>query len=263
MERLKFLLILTAFTFFGFGCIPEKYNVPATSNAIHEDIPAETWEQIAPYTDRFYHYTDEPNQALVVLYRFRANAFSWRFAHDTTAYGISQWARRIPEAAFISNGVFFHEVLFPSGFLKINSETIGKRQFDLDRSGLITLRPEVRIIDTETEKIDFNTITDGAQSFPFLIKNGAVAIQEDSALSARRTFFGTDDAGNVYIGIVPYRPLTLFALAQELETLDVPWDHVLNLDGGPSSGIISSFPNSSELFDSFTTVPNVLVVEPK
>jgi len=43
----------------------------------------------------------------------------------------------------------------------------------------------------------------------------------------------------------------------------VSWDRVINMDGGPSSGIAFRSIISSEALDSYTVVPNVLFIEKK
>ena len=80
---------------------------------------------------------------------------------------------------------------------------------------------------------------------------------------ARRTFIGTDEAGQVYVGVVWKDDVSLFELMQILQELDVNWYDVINLDGGPSTGIAVETGSFVEILDSAGPVPNVIVIQPK
>jgi hypothetical protein len=101
------------------------------------------------------------------------------------------------------------------------------------------------------------------QSYPFFLRQGKEAIEKDSGLIARRTFFGIDEGGLVYVGVVPDAPITLFQLMHLLKSLPVRWQAVINLDGGPSTGLASQTREKREVIESYTGVPNVLLVTKK
>ena len=145
-----------------------------------------------------------------------------------------------------------------------HGQRVGTRQFDLDLSGLIDLSSgALKLINTKSEKANLKNLTEGAQSYPFLIMDGKSAVTEESGKLGRRTFIGLDRQQNAYVGVVPDEPITLRELSLALKTLDIDWDRVINLDGGPSTGLKFNTETYNELEDSYTIVPNVLVVEKK
>ncbi|MFA5935585.1 MAG: phosphodiester glycosidase family protein [Patescibacteria group bacterium] len=200
----------------------------------------------------------------LILYRFPAKGFSWRFEHSTSSLSVREWAARFPEAAFLTNGVYFHEDNMPSGLLITKGERVGDRVFDDTKSGIIQLAPEFRIIDSSKEKItSYASFTEAAQSYPFLIQDGEGAVAEDTGKFAERTFIGTDRSGDIYVGVLLNEPVSLFELMELIAAQPVEWKNVINLDGGASTGYAAAFPNENEGRNSLTPVPNVIVVTPK
>ncbi len=220
---------------------------------------AASWVSVAPGLDVRTFKTEEAGE--MRLYRFEENAFSWEFMHGTPET-IAGWAETIEGESAVMNGVYFHEDMLPSGLLLIGGERVGDRMFDLDKTAVLVLGDTPHIIDTSSnESFDAASAQDAAQSYPLLVKEGASDISEDSGLTARRTAFGIDKEGNSYLIATLDGEPTLYGFAQALVKLDVSWDRVLNLDGGPSSGIeLASDPVRS--VDSYTSVPNVVVAMP-
>ncbi len=201
----------------------------------------------------------------VIIYRFSLKEYEFTFQHSTSAVAVSDWLGRIPEAIFAANGVYFHEDALPSGWLRSGGKVIGTRSFDTDKSALLVLHPEPKILATGSDqKAAKQQARDAAQSFPLLIARGSAAVKEDSGKVARRTFVGIDAAqAYLYVGVVPYTGISLYELSQSLARLPIRWESVLNLDGGPSSGLRFRGTDEPETIDSYVTVPNVLLVSPK
>lgn len=210
------------------------------------------WASVAPGIDRLDTET-------ITLFRFAPGAFSWEFAHADQPSPVSSWAATLPDAVAVINGVYFKPDFTPAGLFIDNGTRIGSTAFDEDRSGILEFAPTLAIVDTATEEADKTAMTEAAQSYPFLIKDGQPAVATDSGALARRSFFGLDKQGNAYLGIVPDTEMSLYALAQTLSTLQTDWTNVLNLDGGPSSGLVVNAGDESESIDSFVGVPNVIV----
>lgn len=160
------------------------------------------------------------------------------------------------------NGGYFHEDYSPSGYLVASGERIGHRQFDEDKSGLLTITSNtIRIHDlnvTPLERIPHSDIA--IQSYPFLIQNGEPAIKEDSKKLARRTAIGVTKQGDAYI-IISKKQISLYALGQALAESSLSFETVLNLDGGPSTGVVYRTPTSTYILDSVTPVPQVLLID--
>lgn len=226
-------------------------------------VSSQTWQRRGDGLERFdkTFATPVPSTRLII-YRLDPTRYKFRFAHAGAPRLLKEW-RRNESATLVVNGVYFHEDYTPSGSLIVNGESVGTRSFDADKSGLLVFDQGVELVDTKNNSRATSTLQNAAQTYPFLIKNGKEAVQQESNLSARRTFIGRDTQGNIYLGIVPESAITLYQLSRLLQTIGITWDSVLNLDGGPSTGLSVKFDQGEETFESFTGVPNVIVVEPK
>lgn len=251
------LLVAVFLMLCGGGCIQQTSTTTNPGSIVG-------WSSRGVGADRATFSFSTSTASTIVIYRFALANYTLAFAHSTSVAAVSEWMKRLPEARFISNGVYFHEDQLPSGWFTSNKHMIGKRSFDLDKSALLTLQPKVDILVTpDDQKRGKERSTEAAQSFPVLISKGTAALKTDSGKASRRTFIGIDQSHTyVYIGIVPYTSISLFELSQTLARLPVQWGTVLNLDGGPSSGMFFRDETTSELIDSYVTIPNVLVVTP-
>lgn len=169
---------------------------------------------------------------------------------------VSEWQTAL-DSQIVINGGYHHEDFSPSGYVKTLADTWDQRQFDLDLSGFVVVN-EGRI-DVVDPLVTSYTITDqpqALQSYPFLIKHGQPAIKEDSGLKARRTAIGIDQEGQIYVIIVRSNYLSLYQLMEQLVATGIEFRNVLNLDGGPSTGIAAT--NEQELIDSWLPVPSVI-----
>ena len=132
----------------------------------------------------------------------------------------------------------------------------------MERSAVLELAPAFKIIDTAKEKFDEKNIAEAAQSYPLLIATGKVQKVSAEKL-ARRSFAGIDYQGNVYFGIIPDDEVSLATAADMINKIGVAWTNVLNLDGGPSSGLAANLSGAKETINSIVQVPNVIIAEPK
>ena len=176
---------------------------------------------------------------------------------------VFDWLYDNDEAEIVINGGYFHEDFTPSGYLKINSERIGERVFDQNLSGLIQIEEgKLSIRDLSLKPLEEgDQLESGLQSYPFLIKNSKPAVTEDTEKTARRTALGTDSEGNIYIIIADISHLSLYEFMDQLIKTKIPFNDVLNLDGGTSTGIAISYGSLREVKDSLTKVPSVIVFD--
>lgn len=246
----------------GVGCAPSS--VPTVTTPMDAPMSAVqtdgSWSPVADGIDTFDYRFATSTSANLVLYRFATDRFDWSFASGQPRR-VAEWLDDASEAVAVMNGVYFREDDTPAGFLTSHGTTIGKNRFDLDKSALIELAPQVRILDTATDKTDFLSFTEAAQSYPLLVRNGIIALSPGSQLVARRSILGLDAAGNVYLGIISDWPVTLYDLSHILLATGVPWTNVINLDGGPSSGLAVRGGASDEVINSDTVVPIVIVAK--
>jgi len=206
-------------------------------------------------------YQFDERTGSVVVYALTNDAFATRVFYDAAPRFVSAWGGGADRV--VINGGFFHEDYSPSGFLIAEGERIGVRQFDEARSGVVVVRDGTVSIEERVPAFsDSADADDGAiQSFPFLVRAGHAAVSEDSGLLSRRSAIGTDANGTVYLIFAQRGNISLYELAQTLAASEFPFDTVLNLDGGPSSGLYVQVDEYADVQDSLSGVPSVLVFE--
>lgn len=261
-------VILSLSVLLGAGCNPVSSIKDASLPSLVSSTPAiipepGPWRSVGAGIERNSFRFATTTGAEMMLYRFDAKQFDFSFEHATSVKRVSEWKDTLSNSVLVMNGVYFHEDDLPSGFFVHQGKRVGTRQFDLDKSGLIDLSSERMKLLQLTTSTQLTGLKEAAQSYPFLIQNGVSSLKSDSGKAARRTFVGLDREGRVYVGILPYAQMSLFELAKQLVSLPIAWDRVLNMDGGPSSGMAFSTKIFSETVDSYVAVPNVLLVRRK
>ncbi|MFC1655987.1 phosphodiester glycosidase family protein [Patescibacteria group bacterium] len=230
-----------------------------TANYPHSDSWYKVDDSLA-FLD--WEYQRDKETEVIKIFRLSPGDFniSMQYSSANPKY-VSEWDESIGGAELIINGAYFHEDYTPSGYLKIDYNRIGERIFDQNLSGLLEIENNILMIRDLSvnplksgEKLEF-----GLQSYPFLVKDSLRGFQEDSGKVARRTAVGTDKEGLIYIIIVDDHRITLYDLMVELIKTDIDFVHVLNLDGGTSTGISVKHGSYKEMHDSLVKVPNVVV----
>ena len=264
----RIFVVCAVLALFGSGCqSPMNPQSPASTKTASSEAG---WKNIAPDIARYECGADVCGSRLI-LYRFAKDKFSWRFENRTAPMTVEAWSRSLPKSVFVANGVYFDEKFQPTGLLKTSDALVNDLKYDLDKSGLIELSPAPGIIDTSTKKlapysdtgIDLTKMSEAAQSFPLLVKNGAPVNSFKDEHAARRTVIGTDKNGDVYIGAVPEDGISFADLAELLAKTGVKWNNALNLDGGTSTGFSIHAGDYEETMNSIVQVPNVIVAERK
>lgn len=218
------------------------------------------WKDVGQGFERLEFVSED--EVNVLLYRFDPRLVNMRIEMAANPERVKSWATNQSGQLFI-NGFYFLADNTPAGLLMTDGQVVGKLSFDYDKSGIIQLAPDFTILDTGLESFDRDGLTEAGQSYPFLLKHGEHAIKEDSRLSARRTFMGNDEQGMAYVGVVWRDDVSLYELATILQEIEISWDDVLNLDGGPSTGLVAEMDGFSEILDSAAPVPQIIVIEQK
>lgn len=210
-------------------------------------------------SQRVIEYKQDDITKRIHLYRLNPADFDITLANSDRKR-LSDWAKEL-DASIVINGAYFNEDYSPSGYLKINNQRIGELIFDQSKSGLIQVNNgEFTIRDLAVDPLQTGEELDfGLQSFPFLIKNSKAAIKEDSGKTARRTALGFDNDGLVYIIIADLVHISLYDLMNKLLDTKIDFTYVLNLDGGPSSGISIDLEGYDNTKDSVVKVPSVIL----
>jgi len=200
----------------------------------------------------------------LLLFGFDQERYRFSFVATSSRVVMREWMRAFPEAVAGINGTYFHEDLTPSGFFVGEGPVQRERVFDQALSALIlTGKERLRLVDTSKEKVTLPTVIQGAQTYPILIKDGKVSLTRDTGKIARRSWIGVDEAGDVWLGVLVDGQMSLYDLAQRLEELPIQWKEVVNLDGGPSTGVFVRGDEDEGVRETMGGVPNVLLVERK
>ena len=99
------------------------------------------------------------------------------------------------------------------------------------------------------------------QSFPILVKPGGelgFSAKHEDNIAARRTAIAQDQLGRILFIVAPQGNLTLHQLSDFLTNAGLNIDIAINLDGGPSSGILLAEP--SEKIPAISPLPIVITV---
>lgn len=241
---------------FGTGCFEATPVTPPRLEQTEKPINRAQEEILAPGFERLTLRHGTGTNDILVLYRFETGRFHFGFRSATSPRMVSAWNASATNTVAVMNGAYFNEDFSPSGALVADGVRIGRAAFDTDKSAVLWLDSPT-IQDTSMGARIPESGRHWAQSYPLLIRDGEPAVKEDSGKAARRAFAGLDEDGYFYLGIVPNN-ITLFALSNVLAGMNINWTSVLNMDGGPSSGLVSNLDPDS--IDSWTEVPNVIVV---
>ena len=191
------------------------------------------------------------------IYRVDQTQYQFNIANQEDPLHVVSWQEKLPNAAIGINAFFFEADFSPSGLLKIEGVDVGLSDFGLHESAMVAISDELRIVDTLNESLDLVETSSYGQSFPLLLRDGQSTISRDSGKKALRSFIGSNEQ-YVYVGITEGYEPSLYVLANELESLKLDWKNVLNLDGGPSSGM---FVNANEYHytaDSVGPIPSLI-----
>lgn len=244
MNALKIFSLVGLLVLTGAGCQTEQ---------VTQEIPKIAWEAVSDGMERIELPLRNASSTHIVAYAFDTNKFDFDFAYSTSAKTIASWMSEYPSATAIVNGVYFHEDYTPSGDLIDEGKRTTNRRFDLDKSEYLMLAPVFGIGNA--------TSIEAGQSYPVLVRDGEAAVSSDSGKTARRTFAGVREEGKAVFGVLTEGEVSLFELAQELARSELELDSALNLDGGPSTGMMVREPEES--MNSIFPVPVVIVISRK
>lgn len=104
------------------------------------------------------------------------------------------------------------------------------------------------------------------QAFPLLVRpGGEVGFPEEDGRQARRTVVAQDTAGRILFLLANRGSFTLHGLSLYLAASDLELDVALNLDGGPSSGLLlmGAGEEPALYLPAFALLPAVIAVYPR
>lgn len=136
---------------------------------------------------------------------------------------------------FIVNGGYFDGNLNPVGYCKIGNALISAGHAP-ELSGYLSLDASGKL-DLHWKELPKPGPQSALQSGPFLIDpGGRIGIHSDSGLSAKRTVIAKTKDDEILV--ITTTAVSLFELSRLLKVKFPNVDCALNLDGGPSTGLI-------------------------
>jgi exopolysaccharide biosynthesis protein len=211
---------------------------------------------------------NDQNQHIESLYIYRLDQTLFRLdvAYRETPQSVEDWQRET-NTLMVVNGGFFrieNERYIPNGLTVIDGQVMGSSYESF--GGMLAIRDgwaDLRWLAQEPY-LPGEQINAGLQSFPVLVKPGGEqgfpAEREDN-VRARRTVIAQDGEGRILFLIAPRGHFTLHQISRYLAESDLNLDIAINLDGGPSSGLMIA--NPREVIPSQSLLPIVIVVYPR
>jgi hypothetical protein len=244
---------------------PTASSVPTISPTATQ-IPDTGWIGLQPGLERrTLNIMDDQNQWVEALHIFRLDPDQYRFdvAYHRTPQSLRDWQAET-DALIVVNGGYFrieNDETIPNGLTIVNGEVIGTSYGAF--AGMLAITqdgPELRWMEQEPYNPDEGLLA-ALQSFPILVKPGGVlglSEEHEDHQKAARTVIGQDTHGRILFMIAPRGYFTLQRLSATLTESDLELDMAINLDGGPSSGILVADP--PEEISGLALLPVVILV---
>ena len=229
---------------------------PAAPASSSENEPSALIDK-AVFMNYLPYYGSYGSSTLVIA-ALPQNDFLARFEYAKEPAPLARWMTAT--TTMVLNGGYFNEDWSPAGYLVISGERIGQRKFDDNKSGLMVIQDgHISLRDLSTQPIQKSEHFEYAvQSYPWLIRAGQAALHEDSGKMSRRTAIGLDDQYNVYVIVANNYDISLYQLMNELLRSGIAFRDVLNLDGGPSTGLMVNSGDTQVSINSQSPVPMVV-----
>ena len=202
----------------------------------------------------------------ITILRIDPEWFSFDVTYDPQGKDLEAW-QSASGAAVVVNGGYFQradDTFLPAGLIVVGGKAMGDSYGSF--AGMLAIRndgPELRWLKTKPYDSQ-EPLTAALQSFPILIKpGGLIGFPQESEdnITARRTVVGQDRNGKMVFLVASLGYFTLRQLSMYLYESDLELDIAMNLDGGPSTGILINDPH--EIIPAQTILPIVVVVFPK
>jgi hypothetical protein len=161
-------------------------------------------------------------------------------------------------AMLVVNGGYFRieeQRYLPAGLLVVDEQFYGESYTGF--GGMFAVTPwEIQLRSLSEWPVQpGESLLYALQSFPVLVKPGGVLgfpVEYEDGIRARRTVIGRDRSGRLVFLVASRSYFTLHMLSLYLLGSDLDLDIALNLDGGPSTGMLisgsqASIPALSEL----------------
>jgi len=282
--KLLTLLLLLITSFSVTGCVLMDNSTPFQESKKSTNPPLESWgwKEIAPgltYSDVHINLSTNPelpeNKDLILvkidpkLYTFEV----YQNYEQESAKTIQEIHEQT-NSLLSFNGGFFTEEFTPTGLLISNGHELRQISYADLLDGVLTIDKNGNTNFFSHQDLQSNPqIT--PQKYHFAIQNGPVLINQysqieitrDTGKKASRTAIGIDKDGNIVLIILKQsllntdNTISLYKFAHLLQEIspikDLGLHSVLNLDGGPSTGLIID----DKYYPEMEKVQNVVLVK--
>ena len=232
-------------------------------------LPDSGWAALRPGLERrILNQLNAAGQSLERIYILRLDpaAFTFNVAYHPDPRTLEVWQVETGALVVVNGGYYRIEKdkAVPTGLTVINGQPSGASYGPF--AGMFTVTadgPGLRWLERQPYDPSEPLIA-ALQSFPILVKPGGVegfpASAEDNQ-PARRTAVARDTSGRILFIIAQKGRFTLHTFSDFLTASDLSLDFAINLDGGPSSGLLLADPR--EQIPAFTPLPIVITVKPR
>jgi uncharacterized protein YigE (DUF2233 family) len=244
------------------GCNPiQQTTIAPTATLIPTSIPSLSvtltpialdtgWHLIQPGLEHrlinLYEGQDQWDESLYMV-RLNLNQFRLDVAYHEIPQSLEDWQTET-KALIVVNGGYFRkedDKYIPNGLTIVNGEIFGS-SYDA-YAGMLAISDhgtELRWLANQPYNPNESLLA-ALQSFPMLVKPGGelgFTEQYEDSLKARRTVIAQDQDGRILFIVASRGYFTLHQLSVYLTESDLHLDIAVNLDGGPSSGILIAKP---------------------
>jgi hypothetical protein len=202
----------------------------------------------------------------IYILRMDPAAFQFAVAYHPQPQGLEVWQKETG-ALIVVNGGYYRqegESDLPTGLAVINGQVMGASYGSF--AGMFAVGsqgPDLRWLE-QTPYDPAEALQSALQSFPLLVKPGGElgfpASAEDNQ-PARRTVIARDRQGRFLLILAPLGYFTLHQISAWLTESDLELDIALNLDGGPSTGLLLADP--AEQIPAYSDLPIVITISPR
>jgi uncharacterized protein YigE (DUF2233 family) len=208
---------------------------------------------------------DDPVEDITIL-RIDPGRYSFDVGYDPQGRTLETWLTSTGAEGVVNGGYFRKEQgeFIPDGLIVADGKTFGESYGDF--AGMFAVGEN----DTElrwlrsTPYDPSEPLRAALQSFPVLIQPGGrigFPVESEDGIRARRTVVGQDRGGRILFLIASQGSFTLRKLAVYLYESDLDLDVAMNLDGGPSSGMLVADP--WEIIPADYVLPIVITIRRK
>jgi len=225
----------------GFSCQVRQPRPRTVSTAGGAPQPAPlAWTPLIKGIERrvlTQHLGDHPFE--LTVYRLDPSLVQATLSYQEASERLDLWQQKL-RAHLVINGSYFTEAHEPTGYFKIGDQVYSEKMYDAQSSGTVAIKSgRISFLDTLKANTKKDAATSIFQSFPYLIKpDGSDGVDVDSEKVARRTILAQDKQKRILVILLDKTPLSLFQLMHILRESDLDVALALNLDGGPSSGLV-------------------------